>query len=115
MRPFPHVTNVFERHIESLWYYIAVLIILPFIMVLAGCQSGGGSPPPPPASATLTANVTTQGNFSSGEQNATYNITVSNTGSGPTSGTVTVADPPTGFTIRSEEHTSELQSPVHLV
>lgn len=99
MRPFPHVTNVFERHIESLWYYIAVLIILPFIMVLAGCQSGGGSPPPPPASATLTANVTTQGNFSSGEQNATYNITVSNTGSGPTSGTVTVADPPTGFTI----------------
>ncbi len=39
------------------------------------------------------------GNFSSGEQGATYSITVSNTGTGATGGTVTVADPPTGFKV----------------
>lgn len=47
----------------------------------------------------LAATVTTQGNFSSGQQNATYQIQVKNTGTGATSGTVTVVDPPTGFTV----------------
>jgi hypothetical protein len=65
-------------------------------LLAAGCSTGngykssGGSP-------TLGAAVTRQGNFSSGEQGAGYTITVSNTGTAATSGTVTVGDPPTGF------------------
>src|ERR1700746_13091 len=56
-----------------------------------GNKSGGGSP-------SLAAAVTSPGSFSSGEQGASYTITVSNTGTAATSGTVTVVDPPTGFT-----------------
>jgi hypothetical protein len=57
-----------------------------------GIGGGGGSP-------SLAAAVVGLGSFSSGEQGAAYTITVSNSGNGATSGTVTVADPPTGFTV----------------
>ena len=57
-----------------------------------GNKGGGGSP-------SLGATVTSQGSFSSGEQGASYTIKVSNTGTAPTNGTVTVVDPPTGFTV----------------
>jgi uncharacterized protein (TIGR01370 family) len=75
--------------------------LLSAILICAGCGGGTSSapPPPPPATAVLKAAVGTQGNFSSGEVNASYTINVSNTGSGATSGAVTVADPPTGFTV----------------
>ncbi len=56
-----------------------------------GGGTNGGSP-------SLAAAVAATGMFSSGEQGATYTITVSNTGTAATNGTVTVADPPTGFT-----------------
>jgi hypothetical protein len=77
-------------------------LILAFsLSLLAGCGglenisiSGGGG-----GAASLAAIVVSTGNFSSGEQGATYSITVSNTGTAATSGTVTVADPPTGFTV----------------
>jgi uncharacterized repeat protein (TIGR01451 family) len=59
-----------------------------------GTGTGGGSATP-----ALSAKVSTQGNFSSGESNASYTITVSDTGSGATTGTVTVSDPPTGFAV----------------
>jgi len=60
-----------------------------------GSSSNGGHTGTP----ALTATVTTQGNFSSGQQNATYTIQVTNSGTGATSGTVTLVDPPTGFTV----------------
>lgn len=61
----------------------------------SGYQGGGGSGALP----SLGATVASSGSFSSGEQGAIYTITVSNNGTAATSGTVTVVDPPTGFTV----------------
>jgi uncharacterized protein (TIGR03437 family) len=57
-------------------------------------------PPPPPALSVAKAHL---GNFTEGQTNATYTVTVSNGASaGPTSGTVTVTEnPPTGLTVVS--------------
>ncbi|HWC20531.1 MAG TPA: hypothetical protein VG498_26170, partial [Terriglobales bacterium] len=63
-----------------------------------GGNNGGGGQSATPA---LNASVTSSGNFSSGQQNATYSIAVTNSGNAATSGTVTVVDPPTGFTVTS--------------
>jgi uncharacterized repeat protein (TIGR01451 family) len=92
-----------DRHVR--YSQIATMVVVMCVLVLySGCSSnnggggnggnggGGGTP-------ALTANVVTQGNFSSGEQNATYTIQVTNSGTAATSGTVTIVDPPTGFTI----------------
>ena len=49
---------------------------------------GGGTPPP----SDLTLSKTHAGNFTQGQAGATYTLTASNTGSGATSGTVTVID-----------------------
>jgi len=65
----------------------------------AGCTSGKGSYGGGGGSPSLGAAVASQGSFSSGEQGASYTITVSNTGTAATTGTVTVVDPPTGFTV----------------
>jgi hypothetical protein len=90
---------------DSLWHRCAAAWILGLSALLAvsmavGCASGtsygggggGGTP-------SLAAAVASTGKFSTGEQGASYTITVSNTGTAATSGTVTVADPPTGFTV----------------
>jgi hypothetical protein len=90
---------------DSLWHRYAASGILAFsallaVIVMIGCAGapgyggggGGGTP-------SLTAAVAGHGTFSSGEQGASYTITVSNTGTAATSGTVTMADPPTGFTV----------------
>lgn len=71
--------------------------------------SGGGStggtgmdtvtvnPPPTPA---LKITKVHTGNFTQGQTGATFTVSVSNTGTGPTNGTVTAMDtPPTGLTI----------------
>lgn len=73
--------------------------------------SGGGSSPANANDSTvivaapplLGVTKVHTGNFSQGQQNATYTITVSNTAnSGPTNGTVTVTDTvPTGMTLAS--------------
>jgi uncharacterized repeat protein (TIGR01451 family) len=79
----------------------ALICALVSLFALAGCggnNSNNGNPGPSGTPA-LSAAVAAQGNFSSGQTNASYTITVSNKGNGPTSGTVTVADPPTGFNI----------------
>jgi uncharacterized protein (TIGR01370 family) len=60
----------------------------------AGNNTGGSTGTP-----ALQAAVSAQGNFSNGEQNASYTIQVNNTGTAATSGMVTVVDPPIGFTI----------------
>lgn len=68
------------------------------ILIAPGCGSsngGGGTS----ASPSLSAVVASQGDFSSGEQGAASTITVSNTGTAATSGTVTVMDPPAGFVV----------------
>src|SRR5207244_12194908 len=49
---------------------------------------GGGTPPP----SDLTLSKTHVGSFTQGQAGATYTLTVNNTGSGATSGTVTVTD-----------------------
>ena len=55
----------------------------------------GGTPPPPDLGITKTH----AGNFTQGQTGATYSLAVSNAGTGPTSGTVTVTDTlPTGLT-----------------
>ena len=52
-----------------------------------------------PAGADLIIGKTHIGNFTQGQTGATYNISVTNNGAGPTSGTVTVTDTlPTGLT-----------------
>ncbi len=76
---------------------LALACLLPLLLAACtGSNKGGGGQSGTPA---LSANVSTQGNFSSGQQNASYTIQVTNTGTGATSGTVTVVDPPTGFTV----------------
>src|ERR1035441_3102002 len=89
--------------------------------------SGGGAPV---ASATdpttivlapiLSITKMHSGNFTQGQTGATYTVTVSNAaGTAHASGLVTVTENvPAGLTLvsmRSEEHTSELQSLRHLV
>src|SRR5579863_2189948 len=95
---FFHEDTPFLRRLTA---PLILSFLLSAILICAGC--GGGAsyapPPPPPATPALKAAVATQGNFSSGEANASYTITVSNSGNGATTGTVTVADPPTGFTV----------------
>src|SRR5690242_20776966 len=88
----------------------AVYLYLPLSipLILAGCSGGYSGNGGQSGSPALAAVVATQGNFSSGQQNASYAIQVTNSGTAATTGTVTVID-------RSEEHTSELQSHVNLV
>ncbi len=86
-----------KRRLPSLALPLAC--VLPLLLAACGgggSSSGNGGQTGTPA---LTASVTTQGNFSSGQQNATYTIQVTNSGTGATSGTVTVVDPPLGFTV----------------
>lgn len=82
----------------------AVLLAACMWMAMLGCGggkggdggnggNGGGATP------NFSASLVTQGNFTSGQQGATYKITVTNTGNAPTNGTVTLVDPPTGFTV----------------
>lgn len=55
---------------------------------------------PPPSDLTITKSHT--GNFQQGQFNAAYTVTISNSGQGPTSGTVTVVDTlPTGLTLQN--------------
>jgi uncharacterized repeat protein (TIGR01451 family) len=55
--------------------------------------------PPPPPTPDLTITKTHTGNFTQGQTGASYTITVSNIGSGPSSGTVTATDQlPPGLT-----------------
>ncbi len=93
----------------------AILFTLCWVVTLSGCSLGGGgsssgssgnSGGSSSSNPILTAAVAAQGNFSSGEQNATYTITVSNTGTAATSGTVTLTGSPTGFTITSMSGTN---------
>lgn len=88
-------------HLRRLTVPLILSFLLSAILICAGCGGGTSSapPPPPPATPALKASVAAQGYFSAGETNASYTITVSDTGNGATSGTVTVADPPTGFTV----------------
>ena len=74
------------------------------LMLLAGCGGGGsgsGGGTGSTGAPALQAAVTPQGSFTAGQANATYTITVKNSGNAANSGTVTVTDPPTGFTIAS--------------
>ncbi len=75
---------------------LALSYLLPLFLAACNGSTGNGRQAGTPA---LTAAVTTQGNFSSGQQNASYTIQVTNSGTAATSGTVTVVDPPTGFTV----------------
>jgi uncharacterized repeat protein (TIGR01451 family) len=73
--------------------------------------SGGGSPfgaqasnttQIDPAAPVLAITKTHTGNFTQGQTNATYTVTVSNTGNAPTSGTVTVTETvPSGLVLVS--------------
>ena len=82
------------------WLGAASLLLLSAILIGCGSTGAGGNGTGGSSGVpALAANIATQGNFSSGQQNATYNINVSNNGTAATSGTVTVVDPPTGFTI----------------
>jgi uncharacterized repeat protein (TIGR01451 family) len=55
-----------------------------------------------PAAPVLSITKTHTGNFTQGQQGATYTVTVSNTGNAPTSGTITVTETvPSGLTLVS--------------
>lgn len=100
----PFVLQDFCRKAEATRRRLATLLVFSSsvltILSCAGCGSTTSAPPPPPpATIVLKAAVGAQGNFSAGQTNASYTIIVTNTGNGATIGTVTVADPPTGFTV----------------
>src|ERR1700682_5570039 len=69
-----------------------------FTLLAVGCGSNSVTQTP-----VLSITKTHTGNFTQGQQNATYVVTVSNgTGAGPTSGTVTVTETaPAGLTLVS--------------
>jgi hypothetical protein len=65
-------------------------------------SSGNPPPPPPPGSADLTISKTHSGDFRRGQTNAAYTITVRNSGTSASAGTVTVVDNlPSDLTARS--------------
>ena len=87
------------------WMFVVSTLIL--VVVAAGCGSSGtgsgnngGTTSATPA---LAVSVTHSGNFSQGQRNATYTVTVSNAaGTAATSGTVTATDTlPSGVTLVS--------------
>jgi glucuronoarabinoxylan endo-1,4-beta-xylanase len=75
-------------------------VLVATALAVSGCGGGGGSAPPPPPPPSLSGNVSNIANVFPNATNASYSITVSNAaGSAATSGTVTVTDPPTNFTV----------------
>ncbi len=77
-----------------------ILGISAFMAMLTALGCGGGSSNSGPTAPSLSSGVSSTAKFSPGQQGATYTITVSNAaGAQATSGTVTVTDPPTGFTV----------------
>jgi uncharacterized repeat protein (TIGR01451 family) len=74
--------------------------------LVAGCAGGSGYGGGGGGAPSLAAAVASQGNFTSGEQGATYTIIVTNSGTAATTGTVTVSDPPTGFAVTSMSGTN---------
>src|SRR5882672_454018 len=84
----------------------AGIFTLTIFLILAGCTGGhsvlgAGGCNGVCGTPTFQAAVASGGNFSSGAQAANYSISVTNTGTAATNGTVTVTDPPTGFTVIS--------------
>lgn len=68
-------------------------------LLLAGCASNGSSNSTP-AAPNLSAAVASSGGMAPNQVGAQYTITLSNAaGAGATSGTVTLTDPPSNFTI----------------
>ena len=62
-------------------------------------EFSSGSTPPPPAVPDLTVTSSHTGNFTQGQTGATYTITVKNSGTGATNGTVTATETvPAGLT-----------------
>src|SRR5436309_2922195 len=83
--------------------------LLPYTTLFRSVVAGGGDATPgnnSPSDPTIISQLpdlamtkTHTGNFTQGQSGDTYNLTVSNVGAGPTSGTVTVTDTlPTGLT-----------------
>ena len=97
----PNYSLVAKGHAQSKMRLPSLVLGLACLLplLLAACSGGSSGNGGHTGTPALTATVTTQGNFSNGEQNATYTIQVTNSGTGATSGTVTVVDPPTGFTV----------------
>ena len=85
-----------RRNVTSQILGTCVLIA---VCIAASCTSGTGYGGGGGGTPILAATVASTGTFAESQQGATYTIAVSNSGTAATSGTVTVADPPTGFTI----------------
>jgi hypothetical protein len=90
--------NQFRFRREGVSQFLGIFAVITGSLA-CGCASGNGHGGGTGGLPSLAASVASVGNFSSGQQGATYTINVSNTGTAPTSGTVSVADPPTGFTV----------------
>ncbi len=90
-----------HRNANVLCRFLPLSPLLICLIFIVGCGgSSGGSAPPPPANPSLSGNVSNIANVYPNATNGTYSITVSNAlGSAATSGTVTVTDPPTNFTV----------------
>ncbi len=87
-----------ERRVADVLRRFLPLSPLMGLLFFMGC--GGSAPPPPPTTPSLSANVSNFANVIPNATNASYSITVSNAaGAAATSGTVTVTDPPTNFTV----------------
>ncbi|HET9741274.1 MAG TPA: hypothetical protein VFQ00_00870 [Terriglobales bacterium] len=101
MRPSVFVGKFWSDNNSCVFTKIYVAVLLACSFAVLNCGGGGDHnptpPPPPTGTPQLAATVATQANFSSGEQGASYSISVKNNGNAGTSGTVTVVDPPDGF------------------
>jgi hypothetical protein len=85
------------RHLFAISAFMVVILG-------AGCAGSGSSSsgPAAPTTPSLSAAIAPQGAFGPNEVGAKYSITVSNAaGAAATSGTVTVTDPDTNFTVTS--------------
>ena len=92
------IARVFDANAQYGWYWTNDFGGVVDQVISPG--GGGGTPSPKPA---LSIRKSHSGNFTQGQQHATYTVTVSNgTSAGPTSGTVTVAETvPSGLTLAS--------------
>ena len=78
------------------------------VITRSGTLRGFPLCPIDPAAPVLSITKTHTGNFTQGQTNATYTVTVSNTGNAPTSGTITVTETvPSGLTLVSMAGTGD--------
>src|SRR5690348_14976112 len=104
---------------KNLWPNLCLFLMVAAAIILPACGGGGHTPPPPPVISVAITSPASAPTIQQGQSvsNITATVTNDSANKGVTwslSGAGSLSAQ-TSTTVRSEEHTSELQSPVHLV